>query len=256
MTREGSDAAARRRPDAATDGFVVRLDAYNGPLALLLHLVRSKDVDILDIPVAEIAEQFLSAVRERGFELDAAGEFLETAAMLLRIKAEMLLPGAAEELDYEDPRADLVRRLLRYEQICIVAEELRRAEAERALSTGRGAVAAPGAPEPPPRELEVDWDETMRAARQLAPPKKFGRPPSRLVTASEKMDIVVGRLAGRDRLRFSALLEGFSGRMHVPATLLACLELVRNRLLVMRQERNFATLWLYRPRSAPEPRSR
>jgi hypothetical protein len=97
------------------DPFQVELDRFQGPLDLLLHLIRKQDIDIFDIPIGRITEQFLhaSTAWERA-ELERAGEFLEMAATLVRIKAQMLFPRRASE-EEEDPRADLVRRLLEYE---------------------------------------------------------------------------------------------------------------------------------------------
>ena len=98
------------------DFLLVELDRFQGPLDLLLHLIRQQDIDIFDIPISAITDQFLAAVEEIGVEdLDQAGEFLEMAATLIRIKAQMLLPRPGDE-DEEDPRAELVRRLLEYEQ--------------------------------------------------------------------------------------------------------------------------------------------
>src|ERR1043165_7523054 len=94
--------------------FVVELTAFSGPLDLLLTLIREEQVDIYDIPVARIAEQFLLRIRTLG--LNEAADYLEMAARLLRIKAQMLPPRGDEEL-WEDPRAELVRRLLEYQQI-------------------------------------------------------------------------------------------------------------------------------------------
>ena len=109
--------------------FVVELDRFSGPLDLLLHLIRQQDLDIFDIPIARITDQFLSVVRAmEAHDLDQAGEFLEVAATLIRIKVQLLLPRREEEQD-EDPRAELVRRLLEYEQIREITQRLSVAEA-------------------------------------------------------------------------------------------------------------------------------
>src|SRR3954462_8663486 len=105
----------------AESGFVVELTAFSGPLDLLLTLIREEQVDIYDIPVARIAEQFLLRIRTLG--LNEAADYLEMAARLLRIKAQMLLPRGEEEL-WEDPRAELVRRLLEDQQMREVVDVL------------------------------------------------------------------------------------------------------------------------------------
>ena len=99
------------------DFFLIEIERFQGPLDLLLHLIRTQDIDVFDIPVARITAQFLKAIEGLDAkDLDSAGEFLETAATLIRIKAQMLLPREGDDED-EDPRAELVRRLLEYEQI-------------------------------------------------------------------------------------------------------------------------------------------
>ena len=115
--------------DSANPPFVVELDQFSGPLDLLLSLIRDEQVDIYDIPIARIAEQFLARISTLG--LDEAADYLEMAARLLRIKAQMLLPRAEGEETWEDPRAELVRRLLEYQQMREVVDLLERRGEER-----------------------------------------------------------------------------------------------------------------------------
>ena len=103
--------------------FVVEVAAFSGPLDLLLTLIREEQLDIYDIPIARICEQFVVRIRTLG--LNEAAEYLEMAARLLRIKAQMLLPHGDEE-QWEDPRAELVRRLLEYQQMREVVDVLER----------------------------------------------------------------------------------------------------------------------------------
>ena len=100
---------------AQGDPFVVELQQFEGPLDLLLTLIRDERVDIYDIPIARIAEQFLARIKTLG--IDQAAEYLEMAARLLRIKAQLLLPRNQDDDQWEDPRAELVRRLLEYQQV-------------------------------------------------------------------------------------------------------------------------------------------
>ncbi|MGH2667892.1 MAG: segregation/condensation protein A, partial [bacterium] len=99
----------------AESGFVVRLDAFAGPLDLLLHLLREEQLEIADIPIARICDQFLLAIHELG--LNQAADYLEMASRLVRLKAQLLLPRNLDDEGWEDPRAELVRRLLEYQQI-------------------------------------------------------------------------------------------------------------------------------------------
>ncbi|HKR09656.1 MAG TPA: segregation/condensation protein A, partial [Gemmatimonadaceae bacterium] len=115
---------------AASEVFVVELAEYSGPLDLLLTLIRDEQIDIYDIPIARIAEQFLARIST--LKLDEAADYLEMAARLLRIKAQMLLPRREGEDVWEDPRAELVRRLLEYQQVREVVDVLeRRSEGRR-----------------------------------------------------------------------------------------------------------------------------
>src|SRR5690606_32575658 len=149
------------------DPFLVGLDRFQGPLDLLLHLIRTQDIDIFDIPIARITAQFLAAIREvQRLELDRAGEFVEMAATLVRIKAQMLFPRHEED-DTEDPRADLVRRLLEYEHFREAADRLEQAERERARHFPRGFTEPRAVPSLAEAPLEVTWDEVWAAVLAL-----------------------------------------------------------------------------------------
>src|ERR1051325_5492406 len=149
--------------------FNVELSAFSGPLDLLLTLIREEQVDIYDIPVARIAEQFLLRIKSLG--LNEAADYLEMAARLLRIKAQMLLPRGEEEL-WEDPRAELVRRLLEYQQMREVVDLLERRGEERRNQFARAYL--PESSAPPVQaplalslsELLGAVDRVLRAAKQ------------------------------------------------------------------------------------------
>jgi len=114
---------------AVSEVFVVELAEYSGPLDLLLTLIRDEQIDIYDIPIARIAEQFLARISS--LKLDEAADYLEMAARLVRIKAQMLLPRREGEDVWEDPRAELVRRLLEYQQVREVVDVLERRSEDR-----------------------------------------------------------------------------------------------------------------------------
>jgi segregation and condensation protein A len=240
-------------PDRTQDDglFVVELDRFEGPIDLLLHLIRSQDIDIFDIPIARITDQFLHAIE--GVErlgLDRAGEFLELAATLIRIKAQLLLPRRAElDGELDDPRAELVRRLLEYEHFRDAADRLEDAEADRARRYGRGYVPPPPRADPATLELEVDWGEVWDALYELI---ERTRPPDthhvhgRLVTLEEKVELILDTLRRLSRVEFQALLRQHPDKLHAVATFLASLELARRREVAMRQSKPFAPLWIYR----------
>jgi len=158
------DLTVSERIAAGRDDFLlVEIDRFQGPLDLLLHLIRTQDIEIFDIPIATITDQFLQAIRGlEATDLDGAGEFLEMAATLIHIKSQMLLPRPADEED-EDPRAELVRRLLEYEQIREISSRLRSAEADRSRRFGKGYV--PPRPKEAVEEvpLETTWEELFEA---------------------------------------------------------------------------------------------
>jgi segregation and condensation protein A len=245
---------------AAEGAFVVELDQFQGPLDLLLHLVREQDVDIFDIPIARITGQFLAAiegVEELG--LDRAGEFLEMAAMLIRIKAQMLLPRTGDDEELEDPRAELVRRLLEYEHFREVARRLEEGEAERVRHFARGFI--PPRPERNRMEvpLELTWEELWAAALLVgghvrAPGDHYVA--ARAVPLEEKLHLIRQTLARVQRVTLRKLVAPFGDRLHAVVTLLAGLELSRRRTASLRQKAAFSELWLYRrePRQDAEAR--
>jgi segregation and condensation protein A len=236
---------------------VVDVEEFQGPLDLLLHLIREQDIDVFDIPIARITDQFLEAVKGIGVEeLDHAGEFLEMAATLVRIKAQMLLPRPEEDEDL-DPRAELVRRLLEYEQIREITSRLQSAEADRARRFGKGYVERRPRPRPSDSPLETEWDEVFeRATRVEVPEPRDTRHRVRIrpVAMEDKVELIHRELRERARVEFSRLLvglESLEARMHGVMTLLASLELSRRRTILLRQVRPFSELWLYRREEEP-----
>ncbi len=143
--------------------FVVQLDAFSGPLDLLLHLIREQEIDIADIPIATIAEQFLAAIEKLG--INQAADYLEMAARLLRIKIRLLLPQPLDDGEWEDPRAELVRRLLEYEQTREVADLLSSRATARAERFPRGWI--PDPPQPLPPEIIIDLEGVVGAVERV-----------------------------------------------------------------------------------------
>lgn len=243
-------------PGVADDAFVVELDRFHGPLDLLLHLIREQDIDIFDIPIAQITQQFLRAIEGvAGLGLDRAGEFLETAALLVRIKAQMLMPRRGDlEGALEDPRAELVRRLLEYEHFREASLRLQDAEALQARHFPRGHIPPRQAP-PPVTELEFTWEELFAAAVDLADrtrPLADHAVAQRAVPIEEKIALIVQTLGRIRRVTFNDLVRPYNDRRHGVVTLLAGLELAKRRQLAMRQSQPFADLWLYRRKEADE----
>lgn len=247
---ERSPAASRpRSPIDGIEPFLVELDRFQGPLELLLHLIRSQDIDIFDIPIARITRQFQAAIAE-GLEdmpLERAGEFLEMAASLIRIKAQLLLPRP-EKLDWEeDPRAELVRRLLEYEHFQDVVHVLERAEAQRGRHFGKGFIPERPAPEGMRPELDVSLRDLLEAMQRIPepPPPVRVRPPTKSVTVEEKMSLL-GRLFEKARrVAFERLFKPWGTRAHATAAFLAALEMAKQQLLRIEQTRPFGPIWLF-----------
>jgi segregation and condensation protein A len=234
----------------AEGAFVVELDRFEGPLDLLLHLIREQDIDIFDIPIAQITRQFLQAIAGvEALGLDRAGEFLELAATLVRIKAQMLLPRRPDGPgEVEDPRAELVRRLLEYEHFREASQRLAEAQADRARRYARGYV-PPRTTPPPVQELELTWDDIFRAALRLNDLPKRAEDHlvgPRAVPLEDKIALILQTLARVARVEFRRLVEPFADRLHGVVTLVAGLELAKRRQVAMRQREPFAELWLYR----------
>jgi segregation and condensation protein A len=148
---------------AGPASFVIELTEFSGPLDLLLTLIREEQVDIYDIPIARVAEQFL--LRIRTLPLNEAADYLEMAARLLRIKAQMLLPRGDGDASWDDPRAELVRRLLEYQQMREVVDVLERAGEERRSRFARAYI--PLAAAPPEAPLALSLSELLAAVDRI-----------------------------------------------------------------------------------------
>jgi len=226
---------------AAGEGFVVSLERYSGPLDLLLSLIRREEIDIWDIPIARIADQFLAAIHLLG--LDEAAEYLEMAARLLRIKAQMLLPRRGDEEPWEDPRHELVRRLLEYQQIREVVDWLAGAARRRAERYTRGYIPAPAeAPAPPP---ELDLTELMEAVERvlamMVDPVMYRVIP-RPLDVEGSTQRITALLAERERFGWRELLGERPTIVDVLSALVSLLELARRGTLTLVQHKAFTPL--------------
>ena len=231
-------AAQPARPEASEGGFVVTLDRFAGPLDLLLHLIRREEIDIWDIPIARIADQFLQAIHVLG--LDEAAEYLEMAARLLRIKAQLLLPRRGGEEPWEDPRHELVRRLLEYQQVREIADWLDGAARRRALRYGRGF--APPGPDVPPPPLEFTIEELLEAVERvisMLPDSVIHRVVPRPLDVEAATARILDLLAVRESFGWRDLLGPAPAIVDVLSSLVALLELARSGVLRLTQPRAF-----------------
>ncbi len=232
--------------------YEVRLDKFEGPLDLLIHLIRKNEVDIYDIPIAEITAQYLAVVDDmQSLNLDVAGEFLLMAATLLHIKSRMLLPQPDEEGGEEeelDPRAELVRRLLDYQRYKEAAAEIDAfAMLDRDVFARRTFAPELAAPDAEPFEA-VGLYELVEAFRHLL--REAGEEVVHEVVAErlsvvDRINRILFLLTGRESLEFRELFSERPDRHEVVVTFLAMLELIKMRTIRCLQTTRHGAIWLY-----------
>jgi segregation and condensation protein A len=232
---------AAGQDDAA---FVVELTAFSGPLDLLLALIRDEKVDIYDIPIARVAEQFLARIRTLG--LNDAADYLEMAARLLRIKAQMLLPrGEGDE--WEDPRAELVRRLLEYQQMREIVDVMEKRADERRRQFARAYLPTEAAP--PQAPLALSLSELLSAVDRVL---RFVREPNMHEVVARPLDVpaavelIRSLLALKAQLKWTDVVRADAAPWQVLSALLGLLELARVGELRVAQARPFANVEITR----------
>jgi segregation and condensation protein A len=231
------------------DALEVVLESFEGPLDLLLYLIRKQNLDILNIPVADITKQYMAYVElMRAANLDLAAEYLVMAALLGEIKSRMLLPRpkAAEE-DEEDPRAALVRRLQEYERFSKAAMELDdRPRLERDIYK---ASARFDDAHPPKVEPKVNLEQLVRAFQSVierAEANAHMLVSRDMLSMRERMTQILQRLQSSDFVRFEELFTHAEGRLGVVVTFIALLELFRDDMLVVVQNEPLAPIHIRR----------
>src|SRR5437773_12188379 len=249
-----------REFESAPDTFSVRLDRFEGPLDLLLHLIRKNEVNIHDIPIALITAQYLDTIElMTELNLDLAGEFLVMAATLIHIKSKMLLPrpetSAGVEGDEEDPRDALVRRLLEHQKFKAAAGLLHEREQLRAAQWLRPdeRVAAMAGDDYEP-ELEVDLFSLLTAFQAVVERAKL-RPrvllPAEQIPIETRIEHLLARLSETEACGFEELFADAADRSALIVTFLALLEMIRLKLIRVFQSGSFGPIRVYkRPRPA------
>ncbi|HEY3013287.1 MAG TPA: ScpA family protein [Gemmatimonadales bacterium] len=234
----------------AGPGFIVELEAFSGPLDLLLHLLREEQIEIADISIARIADQFLQAIHELG--LNQAADYLDMASRLVRLKAQMLLPRRPEEDGWEDPRAELVRRLLEYQQIREVAVWMGRAADRRAEQFARGYLPPPPVLPPPPLRLDL-LDVFAAVERVLAniPFPVLHRVVPRPLDVETATRRIEDLLADQAEIRWLDALGSHPTIVDVLSTLLALLELAKRGTLRLVQPTPFSPMVIARDAARP-----
>ena len=231
---------------APESSFIVELDEFSGPLDLLLTLIREEQVEITDIPIARICEQFLLRIHSLG--LGEAAEYLEMAARLLRIKVQMLLPRHGDDEAWDDPRAELVRRLLEYQQMREIVDVLERRGDDRRNRFARGY--CPDDPAPLPRgplalslpELFAAVDRVLRVSREPVVHEVVAR----ALDVDGAMTTIMHVLASRAEARWRDVVMADAAPWQVLSALLALLELARRGDLRVYQSNPFASMEIRR----------
>jgi segregation and condensation protein A len=227
------------------DALEVLLDAFQGPLDLLLYLIRKQNLDILDIPMAPLTRQYLDYVElMRTKNLELAAEYLVMAAMLIEIKSRMLLPKPSVVNEEEDPRAELVRRLLEYEQMKKAAHQLdalpQLGRDVLAVSVLVERTAVERLPDVHPRDLAEAWRTLLFRARMT----QHHRVSREELSVREHMSQILRRLKESRVLAFTELFDPARGVAVLVITFLALLELARETLIDITQSEGFAPIYV------------
>ena len=249
--------------ESILEAYPVRLQNFEGPLDLLLHLIKKNEVSIYDIPIALITSQYIEYIDlMQELNLDIAGEFLVMAATLIHIKSRMLLPrpDPTQEDPEEDPREALVRRLLEHQKFKAAAELLHERETLRSAQWTRpdGPIAQI-AGEPPEPEIEVDLFSLITAFRAVVERSK-ARPkvylPMEQIPIEDRIEQLLSRLSETEACGFEDLFGDMQTRAGLVVTFLAILEMIRLKLIRVFQGGNLAPIRVYkraRPADARRP---
>ncbi|MBI5694926.1 MAG: segregation/condensation protein A [Nitrospirae bacterium] len=235
------------------DKYSIKLPLFEGPLDLLLHLIKKDEVDIYDIPIAKVAEQYLEYIDlMEVLNLELAGEFLVMAATLAQIKSRMLLPPAVGEDGEEegaDPRAELVKRLVEYKKFKEAALELGERESvwrEVFVRDGKGAWE--DGEEPVQETLFnfgiIDLLDAFKRVITSLPPSRYHEVMGEDISITDKITQILDRLEGVEGISFESLFDGARTRAQVIVTFLALLELARIRAVRIMQVEEFGSIWL------------
>ncbi len=236
--------------------YVVSLSNFEGPLDLLLFFIKRDELDIYDIPIARITEEFLLYTQAlQALDLEQAGEFIVMAATLMQIKAKMLLPKperGPDEEEEEDPRMELVRRLLEYKQYKEVAEELRDREEEQRYVFYRQYFKADERiiPEETPEEVLknvtlFDLLTAFKRALDRAPKRTVHLVEQISYTVEEQTEYVLSVFSHRSQVTFFELVDRME-RIGIIVTFLSLLELIKNKFVAFQQDDSFEDVLLYK----------
>lgn len=241
--------------ESAPDDYKVRLEVFEGPLDLLLYLIKRDEVDIYDIPIEQITRQYMEYLDlMKMLDLNIAGEFLVMAATLMMIKSRMLLPvedrPELDDDDEDDPRWDLVRQLVEYKKFKDAASHLEEMEEWRDSLFGSGIQPQELEPEIDDAELQLGevnifdllalFNDVLKRAR----PEEIGEIFAKQYTVADKIDRILHSVKTGPRVSFVALFESAATRHEIAVTFLALLELIKLRQVTARQDQAFGEIYI------------
>ena len=226
------------------DALEVFLETFEGPLDLLLYLIRKQNLDILDIPIARITQQYMGYIELMQMaKLELAAEYLVMAAVLAEIKSRMLLPRPAEEENEEDPRAELVRRLQEYERYRKAAEELdRRPRLGREVHLAVVAFTGKQARRPQPKVTLTELLDAFQRVLERAELYRHHHVLRERLSVRERMTQIMARIDSEKFVGFEELFNLAEGRLGVVVTFIAVLELLKEALVELVQQEPFAPI--------------
>lgn len=241
--------------ESILEAYPVRLEHFEGPLDLLLHLITQHEVDIYDIPIAQVAQQYLDYIDVmQELDLDVAGEFLVMAATLIHIKSKMLVPvdptEAAGDENQEDPRDALVQRLLEFQRYKEAAGVLHQKGQVRAATWTRPDSVLPAFDDAGEEMLEAGLFDLISAFKELLDRRKAllsHEVESQGKTVEQRMDELLAMLRAGESLEFLELFATLETKADMILTFLALLELIRMKLVKVYQRGNFGAIRVFRP---------
>ncbi|MGB8658353.1 MAG: segregation/condensation protein A [Candidatus Zixiibacteriota bacterium] len=234
----------------SSSSYSVKLDAFEGPLDLLLFLIKRDKIDIYDIPIAHVTRQYLEYIElMKELNLEIAGEFIVVAATLMRIKVRMLLPKTQDEEEEEDPREELISALLEYRKFKEAADILKAKETEQSCWFPRTDFSLLNRIPEPEIMVEASLYDLISAFKRMLdsrPTETFHTVNYPKVTIEERIEYVLNFLSRKSQVIFTELFSDTPIKLVMVVTFMAILELIRLQKIYIRQTKHFSEIWVFR----------
>ena len=238
------------KPQDENSAYSVKLDVFEGPLDLLLFLIKRDEIDICDIPIAHITKQYLEYIElMKELNLEIAGEFIVMAATLMRIKVRMLLPKTQDEEEEGDPREELVSALLEYRKFKEAAQILKAKESEESCWFPRTDFSFLNKLPEDEILVEASLHDLIFAFKRILvsqPKETFHTIDYPKVDLEDRIEYVLNRLKHKDGVIFAELISDTPIKLVMVVTFMAILELIRLQKIYIRQTKHFSEIWVFR----------